>query len=861
MSRSPLSDAPILPLPAFIGLSFRLALREFRKGIRGFKIFLACLVLGVGAISAVNSISGSLVNGLNAKGQSILGGDISLQLQNRPMKPSERQWLEQRFSLTHHITLRAMAIIGAGTALESVLSEVKAIEGAYPIVGEIVLANGEALDTRTLRPTEVIVEPDLTARLGLEVGDVLTLGTARMTIAGILGNEPDRMAGGFAFGPRILLSKPALERTGLAAPGSLQEHNYLLRMDARTGTSDLQQAVGLIRQQFPDAEWRVRDRRDASPSLRRSIERIAIFLTLVGLTALVVGGVGIANAVTAYLESRRETIGVYKSLGATTRLVYFIYLTQIGLMSVLGVLFGLALGSAAPVLAYGFVADLLPFEMDVTPHLSALLPAAAFGVLSSLVFALQPLHAACQVPATSLFRPRGLTPRGRVSMSVTVFITLLLSVLGLFAITLLVVQRVEVTLYFVVGLLMSYLLLRTASGVLEAAAKAAGRPRNPLLRLALSNLYRPGAPTRTAMLSIGLSVTLLSIITLVDGNMSRQLQGDLPAETPSYFMLDIQSDQKREIERLTRTVDGFETLNSVPMLRGRVTHMNGVTSSQLTPLADVAWVLRGDRGLTYAAELPVGSELVAGTWWPADYDGEMLVSVEDRILYGFGLAIGDEIGFSILGRDMTAKIASARKVNYQNFGLNFVFVFSPAQLSAAPHTHVMTVTLDEADPAPSLALRQDILSRFPNVSVIRVKESVEQIMDLLGDINLGVRVMSLVTVIAGVLVLAGAMASGHRARLYDAVMLKVLGATRAQILAVYFLEYLLLGTGAALIAAGVGTAASWLIVVKLMQIEWVLLPGALAATIIGASFLTIMMGLFGTWRILGSNSAAVLRTG
>ena len=850
MTHTPQTPAPILPLSAFVGLSLRLALREFRKGIRGFKIFLACLILGVGAISAINSISSSLVNGLNAKGQSILGGDISLQLQNRAIDQAARDWLEQRFTLTHHVTLRAMAISGEGAELTSVLSEVKAIEETYPIVGEIVLAGGDVLDTSALGPTDMIVEPDLTARLGLQVGDTLRLGTAVMTIAGILDTEPDRMAGGFAFGPRILLAKTALETTGLAAPGSLQEHNYLLRINPRTGTSDLQQAVGLIRQQFPDAEWRVRDRRDASPSLRRSIERIAIFLTLVGLTALVVGGVGIGNAVTAYLESRRETIGIYKSLGATTRLVYFVYLAQIGLMSVLGVAFGLVLGAAAPVLAYGFVADLLPFEMDLTPRLPALLPAAGFGVLSSLVFALQPLNAACQVPATSLFRPQDLTAPGRRRPGVYVFLTLCLSVIGLLAIALLVVQRVNVTLYFVFGLVMSYMLLRAASGLLEAGAKAVGRPRNPLLRLALTNLYRPGAPTRTAMLSIGLSVTLLSIITLVDGNMSRQLEGDLPAETPSYFMLDIQSDQKQEIQQLTRNVEGFETLNSVPMLRGRVTHMNGVASKDLNPLPDVAWVLRGDRGLTYAAELPVGSELVAGAWWPADYDGELLVSVEDEILDGFGLELGDEIGFSVLGRDMTAKIASARKVNYQNFGLNFVFVFSPAQLSAAPHTHVMTVTLDEANPEPALALRQDILGRFPNVSVIRVKESVEQVMDLLDDINLGVRVMSLVTVIAGVLVLAGAMASGHRARLYDAVMLKVLGATRAQILAVYFLEYLLLGLGAAVIAAAVGTLASWLIVAKMMQVEWVLLPSALTATILGATFLTIIMGLFGTWRSL-----------
>ncbi len=854
----------ILPLSAFIGLSLRLAFREFRNGFKGFRVFLICLTLGVGAISAVASISSSLIMGLNSKGQSILGGDISLQLQNRALEPSIRDWLAQRFNLTYHMTLRAMAIKGTGVAQKSILAEVKAVEDIYPLIGTITLADAMLYDPAQLGANDIIVEAALLDSLGVGVGERIQLGTAEMKIAGILQNEPDRMAGGFIFGPRILLSHTALNKTGLGAPGSLQEHNYLLLMKARPHLRDLQAAVRLIRQNFPTADWRIRDRRDASPSLRRAIERIAVFLTLVGLTALVVGGVGVGNAVTAYLDSRRATIGVYKSLGASTRLVYAIYLCQISMMALLGVVFGLLLGAAAPFIAYGFIADLLPFEMALRPRLFALLPAAGFGILSSVVFALRPLQKACQVPATSLFRPRDLMANAvQGGGHLFVFMGLALSIIGLLLIALFVVQRVDVTFYFVLGLGLSYVLLRLASGLLEMLARAGGRPKNPLLRLALSNLYRPEAPTRTAMLSIGLSVTLLSIITLVDGNMTRQLSGNLPRGSPSYFLLDIQSDQRAQTEKILRKINGFQSLNSVPLLRGRITHVKGVPSKQLRLLPDMMWVLRGDRGLTYSATLPAGSELVEGVWWADDYQGLPLVSVEDRIMIGLNLKIGDEISFRILGRAMTAKIANIRRVNYQNMGLNFVFVFSPSPLARAPHTHVMTVTLDELDESDTVMgsqLRRDILAVYPNISLIRVHQTIEQVKNWLADINLGVRVMSFVTVIAGIVVLTGAMASSHRVRLYDAVMLKVLGATRGQILIVYFIEYLLLGLGAALIAAGVGSFGAWLIVVKLMQIEWVFLSGALAATIMGATLLTIMLGLFGTWRILGVKSAAVLRT-
>ena len=868
---SQIQDAPqdengnTLNLLPFLALGLRLAYREFRNGFHGFRIFLGCLVIGVGAIAAVGSVSESLVAGLNAKGRLILGGDISLHVHNRELTPTQRDWLAQRFTLSHYVSLRGMAQTlaadGAGD-IQSVLAEVKAVDNAYPLVGRVTLKDPQN-DFQTALQNGVVVEQALLDRLQLKRGEAFQLGTSQLVIAGVLDNEPDRLAGGFALGPRILLTQSLLAQTGLATPGSLTEHHYLLTQPAASSQLDLANAVAQIKAQFPNAEGHLRDRRDASPSLRRSIERIAIFLTLVGLTALVVGGVGVGNAVSAYLARRRQSIGILKSLGASARLIYLIYLCQIGLMTLIGIVVGLVIGAVFPYMAHFFVADLLPFEMNLRPHANALLPAAAFGVLTAFIFAMRPLQNACAVPATNLFQPRDLMASTRRQMTGFSFVpfAFIATALGLVLVALYVVQRIDVTLYFILGLLASYLLLRLAAYLLMRLARAIGRPRNPILRLALANLYRPGAPTKTAMLTIGLSVTLLSIITLVDGNLNQQFSKSLPADTPSYFLLDVQTQQLADVKTQAEAVSGFGGLNAVPMLRGRVTHMAGVPAAQLRPPEDVDWVLRGDRGITYSDTLPQGSELVAGQWWPQDYQGPALVSIEDRVAYGFGLSIGDDIGFNILGRDMTARIASLRKVDYQNMGLNFVFVFSPNMLTAAPHTHAMTVTLNEEDPQAVLAFRQNLLRQFPNISIIRVKESVEQIFNLLADLNLGVRVMSVITILAGVLVLAGALASGHHMRLFDTVMLKVLGASRRQILAVYLFEYLMLGLGAALIAASVGGFAAYLIIVKLMQIEFVLLSSALLVTILGATSLTICLGLIGTWQILGAKSVPVLRAG
>jgi putative ABC transport system permease protein len=293
------------------------------------------------------------------------------------------------------------------------------------------------------------------------------------------------------------------------------------------------------------------------------------------------------------------------------------------------------------------------------------------------------------------------------------------------------------------------------------------------------------------------------------------------------------------------------------MLRGQIMAVNGVSSADLAPIPDVEWVLRGDRGLTYGRAAPAGGEIVEGTWWAPDYQGPPLVSFDVEIAAGLDIGLGDTITVNVLGRPLTATIANLRKIDWASGGLNFFMIFSPEPMARAPHTYLTTVTMS---PEKEAELTRAVAQAYPNVTIIRVKEALQAASGIIENIGLAVRGMSVVTLLAGILVLAGAMAAGHRARVYDAVVMKVLGATRLRVLTAFMLEYMLMGAGAALIAALAGTVASWALVVGAMQAEWIFLPGTLATTVVGATVLTVVLGLIGTYSALRAPSAPVLRT-
>ena len=381
-----------------------------------------------------------------------------------------------------------------------------------------------------------------------------------------------------------------------------------------------------------------------------------------------------------------------------------------------------------------------------------------------------------------------------------------------------------------------------------------------MLRFAIANIHRPGALTPTVVLSLGLGLALLVVVTQIDGNLRRQFLAGLPARAPSFFFVDIQAADGKAFDSFLRERAPQAALERVPMLRGRIVAANGVKAADLEPSSEAAWVLQSDRGITYADDIPRGSRLAEGAWWKHDVSGPPLVSMEQRIAKGLGLKIGDEITVNVLGRNITARIANLRTVDWHNLGINFVMVFSPNSFRGAPHADIATLTFpDGSTSAQEIALLKAVAERFPTVTTVRVKEALEAVGAIVTNLVLAIRGASGVTLIAAMLVLGGALAAGHRHRVYDAVILKTLGATRRQLITAYALEYLLLGLATVLFGVAAGSIAAWRVVTDIMTLQFAWQGGPAVAAALVALAVTLMFGLVDTFAALGRKPAAVLR--
>ncbi|MBA8906363.1 MULTISPECIES: ABC transporter permease [Aminobacter] len=840
-------------------LAFRFAAREMRGGLRGFLIFLTCIALGVAAIGGVNSVARAITAGVASEGQALLGGDIRFQLIQREATDKEKTFLESLGTVSHNAGMRSMARLEDGS--DQSLVEAKAVDDAYPLYGQLVtepaLPRAELFAERS--GIFGAVAPDLLfERLNLKLGDRIKLGSATFELRAKLVTEPDAVSDGFGFAPRLLVSMEGLSTSGLIQPGSLVEHAYKLRMPVGTSEAEVADVRERANAEFPEAGWSVRTRTNAAPALSANIERFTQFLTLVGLTSLVVGGVGVANAVRAYLDGKRGVIATFKSLGASGGFVLTVYLIQILLIAGLGIAIGLALGALMPFAASAALQSVIPVPAEAGVYPAALAMAALFGVLVTLAFAILPLGRARDVPATALFREMGFEGRGLPRLVYIATALGIAAILAALAIWFAGDRRIATI--FVGATIFSFLVLRAVAVAVQWLARKSPRVRSTALRLAVGNIHRPGALTPSVVLSLGLGLTLLVTLALIDGNLRRQISGSLPERAPNFFFVDIQPDQVDDFARLVATEAPGGKLVRVPMLRGRVMALNGTDVQKLNVPPEGAWVLRGDRGLTYAKNLPENSTLSQGTWWPADYSGEPLVSFSAQEAGELGLKIGDMVTVNVLGRNVTAKIANFREVQWESMGINFVMVFSPNTFAGAPHSWLATLTEDKAVPADEAKILNAVTRSYPAITTVRVKDALDVVNRLVAQLGTAIRAAAGVALIASVLVLAGALAAGNRARVHDAVILKTLGATRRTLISAFSLEYMLIGLATAIFALAAGGVAAWFVVARIMTLPSSFLPEVAVATIVFALVLTVGFGLVGTWRVLGHKAAPVLRS-
>lgn len=826
--------------------AWRLALRDLRRGGRGLVLLAICLFLGTAALAGIGSLSASILAALDTQSRTILGGDLEMRVSQRRATVEEAAAFGEAGRTAETVNLRAMAQPLAGG--DSALVALKGVDANWPLVGKLRLAPGAS----AVRPghNEAAIGPALADRFGLRVGDRIRIGTATVRIVGIIAEEPDALGSGFSFGPRVLVDPATLDATGLVQPGSLYDSRY--RIVLPPGRDPVAAGKALT-DRFAGAGWSARTGADAGSGLRRTITQLGQFLLLVGLAALTIAGVGVGSGVAAYLAGKTKTIAILKVLGAQSATIAALFLAELGIVAGLGIVGGLVLGAAVPAIVAGLAGAALPIPPRLGLYPLPLSTAAALGIVVTLLFALPALARARAVPAATLLRD---AVAGRRWPGWIVIALMAALVAALVALAVMTASDRALAAGFVgaiAGLLAALWLIGLAVRWIAAHLP---RPRRPILRLALANLHRPGAQTDRLVVALGLGFSLFVALATIDASLSGEVNKAAPAKAPRFFAIDLQPDDAAAFAAAVHRAAPGARIEATPSLRGAIVAFKGMKVADMKNLPDDAWVLRGDRTITWAATLPPRNTLAAGRWWPADYRGPPLVSLEDRAAQSLGLHVGDEITVSVLGVDVPAKIAALRTIDWRGLGLNFAIVFSPGLIEEAPHSLLASVY---APPARDGAISARVAAALPSVTLLRTGDIIGTIGDLMRQIGVAIRAAALVTVAAGIAVLVGAISASARARRTDAVILKLVGATRAQVLGLQAAEYALLSVILSGVALAVGGGAGWYVVVNVFELPWTPDWGNVAATLVAASGVTLIVGMLGNLPILRARPAAALR--
>ncbi len=833
-----------------VRLAFRLAARNLRGGFGRFTIFIACLALGIATISAVDTVSRGIESALREDGRAILGGDFTLRSVYLQAMPEQLAALKNLGDVSETIQMRANAIEGD----RSILVELKAVDTLYPLYGALTLEDGGDIH-KALGGTGAVVARDVLDRLDLKPGDSFTMGQGRFTIAGVIEREPDAAsASGIVLGPRVLVTKEALAASGLLQPGTLFYWNYAIRLHPDVAFEKARIAVEENATKFG---WEAHSYIHASPTIQNVLDSLLQFLTLVGVSALIVGGIGIGNAVTAALEARYHTIATMKCLGASRRLVFWIFLIETLAVALIAIVIGIIVGVGVPVVLGPWLARILPIAPRLTVEAGTIASSFGYGMLITLMFALPALFHSGQVSPVLLFRSRLAMPPLYLGYRQMFTVAL---VLALFCLLLFGRSHdphlAGVFLFMLTAMICAFAwagqMVVTVARRLQPYAPPAAE-----VRLALANLHRPGNRTRDMMISLGMGLAVLIAIGLVETNFRQELASRVNGEAPTFFFLDIQRNQFAQFKQVLTGIDATSDFESTPSMRGRIAAVNGIQADKALKDTAFRWVLGSDRGITYATDLPKGSRLTEGTWWKADdKPGEPQLSITTGIAHAFGIHPGDHMTLNITGRNVTARVANVREVNWGTFNINFTLVFAPGTLEAAPQTWLATI---RATPGAKRQIETIIARQFPNISAIDVTQIMLTINKIMDQIATAISLAAGIILATGVLVLLGAVFAGFERRTGDAVIMKVLGATRPRLFRIFLIEYGVLGLCAAFIAFVSGTAASLLVTRGIFHFEWNFYLRPAVLTLLLGLGLTLAIGFGVTIVVLGRKAGPYLR--
>ncbi|MFA4938225.1 ABC transporter permease [Brevundimonas sp.] len=834
-------------------LAFRFARRELRSGIAGFRIFLACLALGVAAIAASGSTAEAFRQGLASQAREILGGDVVFSRDQGRFSPDQRAAFATLGPVAYSVRANGMAETGAG---QRRLVDMRGVDAAYPLVGSVELSGAPDLATALRIENGIagaVVEQGLLDRLNLRLGDTFTVGGTPFVARAVLVAEPDRLGRGFALGPRVVTTVPAVERAGLLAPGGLFGEAVRIALPA---DADPKAAIADIEKRFPQSRLEARDRSEAAAGAGRLIDQLEYFLGFIGLASLVAGGLGVGGAVSAYLEGRKPSIATLKALGAEGGLIRDIYLIQIGVLAAVGVAIGLVIGAVVPLVIGVLAKDSLPIPALFAVYPAPLVKAGAFGLLAAAAFALAPLARARATPPSALFR-RQLTDRPVFGVEL---IFAVLAAIGLAGLALWTAPSKLAAAALIGGTVVAFSLLWLLG---RAAAALAGRLRRHAGgagRLGLANLAGPRSAARTASPAIGLGVALLAMVVLIQSSLLGQITEVAPRSAPSVVFTEIPADRGAAFDAAVAKVManlGPDRYRRLPLLTGRIVRLKGAPVDLEALPQGERWAFDQDILLTALAGAPDDANIVSGRWWAADYAGPPQIALSQDLAKAADLRVGDSLTLQLLGREMDVRIAALRRTEPGGFGTNFLLVLNAAAIEGA---NPRSVAIARATPAEERALTQALGKDFREVNIISVREQLEAAATLFDRLALAIRGAAAVAGLAGLLVLVGAIAAGVRERAREAAVLKVLGGSHAQILTAYLVEYSLVGAIAGLAGLLLGAAGAWPVVTLAFKATWSMDWTGVLLLLTGATGIAALGGGLAAVHALSRRPAPVLRS-
>ncbi len=832
------------------GTAWRIARRDLSLRFRGLRLLLVCLALGVGALAAIGTLTGAIERELTSRGSTILGGDVEVAVWQRAATPAEMAALEAAGRVSGGTRMQAMASTPQGAAVPV---ELKAVDRAYPLVGKLRLADGRSVGAPPAGMTWLA--RGAADRLGVEPGARVAIGGVPLRVGGIIADEPDRLGEGFTLGPVAIVAQDLPRSAGLTAPGAMYRSKYRLALPP--GSSPLAVAAAL-KTKFPSAGFEIRTRDKAAPGTEQFVTRMGQFLILVGLAALAISGIGIGGGVASYLEARRAAIATFKILGATSGDIARIYTLQIAVAALAGSLIGLVAGVAVTPLLGEALGALLPVSPGLVIDAGALASAAAYGLLVAFVFAAPPLLRARSYPAMALMRAR-VSPLGRATRDALIAVAAGLA--GIVALALARAAQPWLTAGFLAGVAGLLVVLALLGWLIRWGAARLPRPRDPVARAALANLYRPGAQTGALVTALGFGLSAFVMLAAVQTSLDRNISARVPQRAPDYFVLDVPGAKTAEFVAAIKAESPAAKVRLVPALRGAILAYG--PAERMTRVADLkaipddAWPLKGERGLTYSEGVPEGNAITAGRWWPAGYAGPPLVSIDEKLANVLDLKLGDRLTIGLLGVERSATIASFRRIDWDSMGFNYVLVFSPNTLASAPHSFAATIDLPPG--SSKRPVLQRLVRDFPASSVIEVGGVLRDARALLSQMNIAILAAASIAVLAGIAVLLGAIAAARTSRLYDNVILRVFGASRRQLLLMQLTEFGVLSAVLGVVALALGNGIAWGIIVKLFGFDWLPDWPRVLATLGGGLVLVLGFALAGSLPLLRARPAQALR--